>query len=202
MQRKWPLCTINLYERNPRICLEKCEIDDRGLRLWRTKPDHRKWLSDSKHPTRSHVFGIVAKHNGRWGASTRSFPQNNPITFPSILTCFIQIWTKTTHFFIQAVKPINILLGLLHTFRGILYLWPYFFLLITKLKELSNHHILHINKQGTYFQYCGRFNKLTNFILNELHWSYFFYLRWFLKISIVTSLKNHSIKFCDQRPKY
>ena len=46
---------------------------------------------------------------------------------PSILTRLIQIWTKTTNFFIQVVKPKIILLILLHTLRGILHPWPYFF---------------------------------------------------------------------------
>ena len=54
--------------------------------------------------------------------SQHSFPQKNPTTFSSILTCFIQIWTKPTQFFIQVVEPIIILLILLHTFGGIQYL--------------------------------------------------------------------------------
>ena len=48
----------------------------------------------------------------------------------------IQIWTETTHSFIQVVKLINILLILLHTLGGS-YVYDPIFVLITKMKELS-----------------------------------------------------------------
>ena len=69
------------------------------------------------------MFCDVTKPNGHWGAPIYYFPPKNPTTFLSILTRLIQIWIETTHFFIQVVKPIIILLILLHTFRGILCLW-------------------------------------------------------------------------------
>ena len=134
LQRKWPLCTIDLHERNLGKCSKKTWV-------WRsrtkvvTKPKLIAWsgwgwrwrMSGSKHLMRFHMFSIVAKPNSRWGAPTHSFPPKYPTTLPSILTCLIQIWTKTTHFFIQVVKPIIILLILLRTFSVILCLWPCFF---------------------------------------------------------------------------
>ena len=128
MQRKWPLCTVDLQEKNPRKCLnffwayEKTKTNrKKRLRVtWR--------LSGSKHPTRSHMFDAVAKPNGHWEAPTHSFPQKNPTAFPFILTHLIQILIETTHFFIQVV-----------IFRGTLCLWSYnyYFLLNTKMKESS-----------------------------------------------------------------
>jgi hypothetical protein len=67
---------------------------------------------------------------------SHNIPSNQKsITFPSILIYFIQIWTYFIKFFIQVLKPVIILMILLHTFGGIQYLLPYF-LLITNMKEL------------------------------------------------------------------
>ena len=85
------------------------------------------WNRSTKTWMRSHMFGTIAKPNNHWGAPAHYFPPKKPTTFPFILTRLIQIWTVTTHFFIQVVKFIIILLILLHTFRGYLCLWPYFF---------------------------------------------------------------------------
>ena len=58
------------------------------------------------------------------------------ITFPSILTYFIQIWTEFLQVFNQVVKHVIILLILLHTFGGSNIYNHVFFLLLTKMEEL------------------------------------------------------------------
>ena len=65
------------------------------------------------------MFNAIAKPNGCCGTPTHSFaPPKNPTTFPSILTHLIQNWSETRQLFIQAAKPMIILLILLRIFKG------------------------------------------------------------------------------------
>ena len=126
---------------NPRKCSQKAwawrlktAVVTKSKLIIRSGWGWRWRLLGSKHPARSHVFSIVTKSDGHWRALAHSFLPKNSTTFPSILTRLKKKWIETTHFFIKIIKPIIILLILLHTFRGILCLWPY---LITKMEELA-----------------------------------------------------------------
>ena len=56
-----------------------------------------------------------------------SLKKKTSMTVPFILTRLIKIWTKTTRFFIQVVKPIISLLFKLHIFGGSYVYGPLFY---------------------------------------------------------------------------
>ena len=139
-----PLYTINIHERSSRKCSKKVWARQLNIEIV-TKPNpitSSSWawqwrLWGSKHLVRSHMFNVIAKPMVVEERQHVSSPQNNPTIFLSLPTRLFQIWTKTTHFFNQVVKPITTLLTLQHTFKEILCLRPYFFLPITKSWEFS-----------------------------------------------------------------